>query len=225
MSLLNIENISKTFLQGDNDIQVLDDLSFQLEKGRAASIIGQSGSGKSTLLSLLAGLDRPDQGQIKFCGQSFSSMNEDQLTMLRNGKIGIIFQQFHLISHLTALENVCLPLEIQGGKLDLNKAKEFLDRVGLADRSDHLPSQLSGGEKQRVAIARSLIIKPELLLADEPSGSLDHDTGKDVMKLIFDLAVEEKSGLVLVTHNRELAVQCNEMWQLKNKQLTLLERA
>ena len=221
MTLLKIENISKTFIQGENKIKVLEDLSFQLEKGKTASIIGQSGSGKSTLLSLLAGLDRPDQGQIKFCGHSFTDMSEDNLTMLRNGKIGIIFQQFHLISHLTALENVCLPLEIKGGRLDLNIAKEFLERVGLADRLNHLPAQLSGGEKQRVAIARSLIIKPELLLADEPSGSLDLETGQDVMKLIFNLAKEEKTGLVLVTHNRELAIQCDEVWQLKNHGLML----
>jgi putative ABC transport system ATP-binding protein len=220
MSLLKINQISKTFIQGENQINVLNDLSFELEKGKTASIIGQSGSGKSTLLSLLAGLDRPDKGQIDFCGKSFSEMSEDELTMLRNGKIGIIFQQFHLISHLTALENVCLPLEIQGKGINKEVAKDFLERVGLSHRLDHLPAQLSGGEKQRVAIARSLIIKPDLLLADEPSGSLDNDTGEEVMELIFNLAREEKTGLVLVTHNRNLAILCDDVWKLTNKGLT-----
>jgi putative ABC transport system ATP-binding protein len=221
MSLLKIDNISKTFTQGENQIKVLEKLNFELSKGKTAAIIGQSGSGKSTLLSLVAGLDRADEGQIQFCGKSFSSMDEDELTMLRNGKIGIIFQQFHLISHLTALENVCLPLEIQREDIDLKLAKNFLDRVGLSHRLNHLPAQLSGGEKQRVAIARSLIIKPNLLLADEPSGSLDNQTGDEVMKLIFDLASEEKTGVVLVTHNRELATHCDDVWKLKNNCLTL----
>ncbi|MCO4793704.1 MAG: ABC transporter ATP-binding protein [Bacteriovoracaceae bacterium] len=214
MSLLSIDNLSKSFTQGENHIQILNNLDFNLEKGKTASIIGKSGSGKSTLLSLLAGLDRPDTGSIKFCGQDICSMNEESITQLRNGKIGIVFQQFHLISHLTALENVCLPLEIQGKQNETEYAKQFMERVGLSHRLDHLPSQLSGGEKQRVAIARSLIIRPELLLADEPSGSLDDKTGDDVMNLIFELVKEENTGLVLVTHNRSLATQCDQTWSL-----------
>ncbi|MBT7608290.1 MAG: ABC transporter ATP-binding protein [Bacteriovoracaceae bacterium] len=219
MNLLRVDKISKTFIQGENHINVFNKLSFELEKGKTASVIGQSGSGKSTLLSLLAGLDRPNEGQIVFSGKPFSTMDEDELTGLRNGKIGIIFQQFHLISHLTVLENVYLPLEIQGSGVDKNIAKEFLERVGLSCRLDHLPAQLSGGEKQRVAIARALIIKPDLLLADEPSGSLDNKTGESIIELIFNLAKEEQTGLVLVTHNRNLAILCDDVWRLTNKGL------
>ena len=214
MSLLKIDNLSKSFTQGENHIQILKDLSFSLEGGKTAAILGKSGSGKSTLLSLLAGLDKPDSGKIKFSGDDICSMPEERVTKLRNGKIGIVFQQFHLISHLTALENVLLPLEIQGEKDGEDKARHYMERVGLAHRMDHLPSQLSGGEKQRVAIARSLIIRPDLLLADEPSGSLDDKTGDDVMNLIFELVQEEDTGLVLVTHNRNLAQRCDKIWSL-----------
>lgn len=221
MSLLKIHGLSKSFTQGENHIQILQDLSFELLGGKTAAILGKSGSGKSTLLSLLAGLDRPDSGSISFSGQDICSMQEEEVTKLRNGKIGIIFQQFHLISHLTALENVLLPLEIQGQNVDFEKAKHYMERVGLSHRLDHLPSQLSGGEKQRVAIARSLIIKPDLLLADEPSGSLDDKTGDDVMNLIFELVNEEDTGLVLVTHNQNLAKRCDQLWSLAGGGLQL----
>jgi putative ABC transport system ATP-binding protein len=214
LSLLKIDSLSKSFTQGENHIQILKDLSFSLECGKTAAILGKSGSGKSTLLSLLAGLDKPDSGKIKFSGDDICSMPEERVTKLRNGKIGIVFQQFHLISHLTALENVLLPLEIQGEKDGEDKARHYMERVRLGHRMDHLPSQLSGGEKQRVAIARSLIIRPDLLLADEPSGSLDDKTGDDVMNLIFELVQEEDTGLVLVTHNRNLALRCDQIWSL-----------
>lgn len=219
--LMTINNLSKSFIQGDKTIEVLKDLDFSLSKGTTASIIGKSGSGKSTLLSLLAGLDKPDNGNIEFEGRPYSDLTEEEVTILRNGKIGIIFQQFHLISHLTAYENVMLPLEIQGSKPeDHQKVLSYLDKVGLSHRIHHLPGQLSGGEKQRVAIARSLIISPKLLLADEPSGSLDDQTGDDVMNLIFELAREENTGLILVTHNQQLANQCDQVWTLASGKLS-----
>ncbi|TNF30420.1 MAG: ABC transporter ATP-binding protein [Deltaproteobacteria bacterium] len=221
MNLLKIDGLSKSFTQGENHIQILNGLSFALESGKTAAILGKSGSGKSTLLSLLAGLDKPDSGKIEFSGNDICSMPEEQVTKLRNGKIGIVFQQFHLISHLTALENVLLPLEIKGETGGQDKARHYMERVGLSHRLDHLPSQLSGGEKQRVAIARSLIIKPDLLLADEPSGSLDDKTGDDVMNLIFELVQEENTGLVLVTHNRNLAHRCDQVWSLAGGGLQL----
>ncbi len=231
MSLLKIKNLSKSFLQGEKKIQVLKNLNFELPFGGTASIIGRSGSGKSTLLSLFAGLDRPDEGHLEFSAENLGLLSEEALTSLRNGKIGIIFQQFHLISHLTAFENICLPLEIQResnvsntSSLSYAEMKKkglfFAEKVGLSARLDHLPGQLSGGEKQRVAIARSLIIKPELLLADEPSGSLDDETGDAIMELIFRLVQEEKTGLVLVTHNKELAKKCDKLWSLTSGSLS-----
>lgn len=220
MNLLEIKNLAKSFHQGEKTIQVLQNLNFELKHGSTASIVGKSGSGKSTLLSLLAGLDTPDQGNILFKGQDMSGMSEEEVTALRSGKIGIIFQQFHLISHLTALENVLLPLEIQGRRNEKNFAIEYMEKVGLISRLDHLPGQLSGGEKQRVAIARSLIIHPDLLLADEPSGSLDDQTGDDVMNLIFNLVKEEKTGLVLVTHSQALAYKCDNVYSLTGGELS-----
>jgi putative ABC transport system ATP-binding protein len=216
MSLLKIENLKKSFQQGKDKINILCGLNLELARGESLAILGKSGSGKSTLLSLLAGLDYPDFGDIVFKDKSFKNSTEEELTLLRNGSIGIVFQQFHLISHLTALENVCLPLEIQGNRKSTERALYYLNKVGLNHRLNHRPSELSGGEKQRVAIARSLVIKPDLLLADEPSGSLDDRTGDEVMDLIFNLVNEEQSSMILVTHSQSLALRCHTLWHLKN---------
>ncbi len=216
--MLEIKRLTKGFTQGERLIEVLKGVDFSLEKGEVVAILGQSGSGKSTLLSLLAGIEAPDSGEMKLEGQSLSALTEDELTVLRGQKIGIIFQQFHLLPHLTALENVSLPLEIHG-KLNAFEVKQAaqkaLDDVGLGHRLDHFPNQLSGGEKQRVAIARSMVVGPDLLLADEPSGSLDEGTGEKVMEIIFNLVKEKKKAMILVTHNKELAARCEKTFVLE----------
>ncbi len=218
MSLL-IQDLWKGFRQGDTQIEVLRGLSLQVGQGETVAILGQSGSGKSTLLSLLAGLDVPDRGKIEIGGQRFSDLSVEDRTRFRGQKIGIVFQQFHLVPHLTALENVVLPLEIQGLPPDHQSATELLKSVGLSHRVDHFPSQMSGGESQRVAIARAMIGQPEILLADEPSGSLDLQTGETVMSLLFDLVRKNKMSMILVTHNPEIARRCDRRLHLKNGQI------
>lgn len=218
--ILEVANIKKSYFQGPSQIMALDDVSFNLEKGKSLSIIGSSGSGKTTLLSLLAGLDSPDSGSIQIEQQNIVQLDEQQLTLFRGQNIGIVFQQFHLMPHLSALENVCLPLEIMGDPNFHQKSMEILDQVGLADRSDHFPSQLSGGECQRVAIARAAVIRPKVLLADEPSGNLDTQTGEVVMDLLFNLQKESDLTLVLVTHDNKLANRCDQQIKLSAGKLS-----
>lgn len=219
--MLEIQGLEKSFLQGEKTIHVLKDLNLSLKKGETLAILGQSGSGKSTLLSLLAGIDRPDHGKMILESVDLTDLSEAELAKLRSQKIGIIFQQFHLLPHLSALENVSLPLEILK-RSDENKAKQALIDVGLGHRMDHFPNQLSGGEKQRVAIARSMVIEPDLLLADEPSGSLDEGTGDQVMDLIFDLVKKKDKALILVTHNKFLAKKCERTLTLEGGSLHAL---
>lgn len=206
--MLQMINVSKSFQQGDQFIQVLHEFKLDLKTGETLALLGPSGSGKSTLLSLLAGLDRPDSGSVIIDHQHLNQMDEEQLTAFRAANIGIIFQQFHLFSHLTALENVMLPLEILGQKKAIEKATDALEKVGLQHRLQHFPHQMSGGENQRIAIARAFVIQPRILLADEPSGSLDQKTGDQVMDLLFDLVQKEKTMLILVSHNELLAKRC-----------------
>jgi putative ABC transport system ATP-binding protein len=208
--ILNVQSLKKTYSQGERKLEIINDLNLSIEKGSTLAILGQSGSGKSTLLSLLSGLDQPDSGKIILDGMDLGALGESELTDLRASKIGIVFQNFHLLPHLSALENVALSLEILKMDSAFEIAKKWLSRVGLSDREDHFPDQLSGGEKQRVAIARALAISPDLILADEPSGSLDEETGDKVMELIFGLVREENSTLILVTHNKELAKNCEK---------------
>ncbi|MFZ8933990.1 MAG: ABC transporter ATP-binding protein [Bacteriovoracaceae bacterium] len=211
--ILEVKNIKKNYQQAQRAIQVLKDVSFKLDDGKSLAILGKSGSGKSTLLAILSGLVGPDSGDISFLGESLSKKNEDDLTQLRASKIGIIFQQYHLLAHLTALENVTLSLEINKIANPIQKAMKVLEQVGLKDRSEHFPYQLSGGEQQRVAIARSLVMNPELILADEPSGSLDSETGTHVMDILFN--VTKSKGMVLVTHNKDLAHRCDHILYLE----------
>lgn len=212
---LEVNAVSKTFVQpGTGSVQVLDQVSFSLQPGRTAAIVGQSGSGKTTLLSLIAGLDSPDQGQIILDGEDLAPMGQDRLARYRARKIGIIFQQFHLMPHLTAQENISLPLEILKADQIQEKTHEMLEKVGLTQRQHHLPGQLSGGECQRVAIARALVVSPSLLLADEPTGNLDTATGEIVAELLFDLVERDKKSLILVTHNLDLASRCLDVKQL-----------
>ena len=214
--ILEVSHIEKKYHQGQIIIPAVNDVSFSVEEGSTVSIIGRSGSGKTTLLSLLGGLDEADAGEIKINGKNICNLSEKEMTNFRAQNIGIVFQQFHLIQHLTALENVSVPLEILGKKNVEKNAIEALAQVGLEDRAHHLPDQLSGGEKQRVAIARAFISRPKLLLADEPSGNLDQKTGQIVMKLLFDLVEEMKMTLILVTHDEQLAQSCRVKLQMAN---------
>lgn len=216
MSVLKVEDLRKSFHQGEAAIEILKGAELTLEAGETLAILGKSGSGKSTLLSLLAGLDHPSAGQVLIDGKSISRMNEDDLARYRAEKISIVFQQFHLMSHLTALENVMLPLELRKDPGATQKARDALAKVGLSHREGHLPHQLSGGEKQRVAIARAFVTSPQVLLADEPSGSLDPETGEQVMQVLFDLVKSQRMTLVLVTHQEDLARRCRRQVRLEN---------
>ena len=215
--LLEINKLYKSFPQADLDkIDVLKNINLELHEGETVAVIGQSGSGKSTLLSLMAGLDRQTSGSLRLRNKEISEMSEVKLTQFRAENIGIIFQQFYLMPHLTALENVSLPLEMFGYDDYLNRAKEALKQVGLSDREKHFPHQLSGGESQRVAIARAVVTKPSILLADEPTGNLDNDTGIQVANLLFDLVNATGMTMLLVTHNTEMAGRCSKQLTLQN---------
>jgi putative ABC transport system ATP-binding protein len=219
MSIVRVQDLSKNFRQGDTEIPVLRGLNFEVAAGETVAIVGQSGSGKSTLLSLLAGLDMPTQGSISIREQHIQTLSQAELTRFRGQSIGIIFQQFHLMRSLTALENVTLPLDIAGHAQAEEKAKEALDRVGLSHRAHHLPTQLSGGECQRVAIARAFVVEPAILLADEPSGNLDTNTGEKVMQLLFDAVHERGMTMILVTHDMQLAARCQRRLTLQQGQI------
>ena len=213
--ILELRNIAKHYRQGDTSIQVLQAIDLVVNPGDSLAIVGQSGSGKSTLLSLMAGLDRPDHGEIFFQQKNVNAMTEKELGTMRAKGIGIVFQQFHLMPALDALENVMLPLEINKVPQAEKLAKEALDVVGLGHRMLHLPRQLSGGERQRVAIARAFVLRPALLLADEPSGNLDQETGAKVMELLFRVIKETKMTMILVTHNMDLAQRCTRVTHLE----------
>ncbi|RFN58569.1 ABC transporter ATP-binding protein [Marixanthomonas ophiurae] len=213
--ILNITNLEKTYASGNKQLTVLQDITFHVEKGQTFSIVGPSGSGKTTLLGLCAGLDEPNAGSVELCGQDLKSLNEDQRAQLRNEEVGFIFQNFQLLPTLTALENVSVPLELQGAKDAIQKSRNLLEKVGLADRVHHYPSQLSGGEQQRVALARAFANAPSILFADEPTGNLDAETGEKVIQLLLDLNKENGTTLVIVTHDLELANRTQQILTLK----------
>jgi len=219
VDILKISNLHKHYSQGGNDIPVLEGLELSVGKGETVSIIGKSGTGKSTLLSLMSGLDKPDKGSISISGVDIVGSSEAHLGRFRGENLGIVFQQFHLMSALTALENVALPLEIIGDSNAVLRAQEALDMVGLGHRFHHRPSQLSGGECQRVAIARAFVGRPALLLADEPSGNLDEDTGVEVLDQLFQMVADTSMTMVLVTHNTELAKRCSRTLTLAKGRL------
>ncbi len=220
--ILSAEGVYKEFDTPAGPLPVLRDLDLAVQPGETLAIIGESGSGKSTLLSLLAGLDVPSRGRIVVDGSDLGAMNESELAAFRSRELGIVFQQFHLMGGLTALENVALPLELQGAQGAMARAEQALAQVGLEARSDHLPSRLSGGECQRVALARALVVEPTLLLADEPSGSLDARTGEAVNALLFDLTARRGTTLVLVTHSERLAAACDRRVRLEGGRLEKL---
>nr|WP_298924609.1 ABC transporter ATP-binding protein [uncultured Allomuricauda sp.] len=213
--ILNVEHLGKTYTSGSKQLTVLDDINFSIEAGETFAIVGPSGSGKTTLLGLCAGLDYPDTGVVELSGANLANLNEDERARLRNEKVGFIFQNFQLLPTLTALENVIVPLELQGAKNPAIIGRELLSKVGLGDRLQHYPSQLSGGEQQRVALARAFSNSPSILFADEPTGNLDQDTGDRVVQLLFELNQEAGTTLVIVSHDLELAQKCNRLLRLR----------
>ncbi|WPU63951.1 ABC transporter ATP-binding protein [Peredibacter starrii] len=217
--MMKVSNLRKSYGEGSTKVEVLKGINLEIAKGETLALIGKSGSGKSTLLSLLAGLDQPDSGEIAVGDKKISHMKEKELTHFRAEHMGIVFQQFHLVSTLTALENVLLPLELLKRPDAKETAEKLLESVGLLHRAHHLPSQLSGGESQRVAIARALAIRPTILFADEPSGNLDEETGDKVMELLFKMVKETNTTLVLVTHDQDLARKCSRVVHLEHGSL------
>lgn len=215
MSILTVDQVCKVYQSGNRKLTVLDHVNFRVDAGESISIVGPSGSGKTTLLGLCAGLDRASSGSIVLNGHSMESLTEDQRAAVRNQDVGFIFQNFQLLSTLTALENVMVPLELKKRKGARAKAIELLGEVGLADRTTHYPSQLSGGEQQRVSIARAFANEPKILFADEPTGNLDTETGKKIEKIIFYMNKSLGTTLVLVTHDIGLASRTHRIIQIK----------
>lgn len=220
-TVLQAENLTKIYSSGERKLTVLDHVSFSADQGTSLSIIGPSGSGKTTLLGLCAGLDVPSSGTISLMGFKLNAMNEDDRAYVRNQFVGFVFQNFQLLPTLTALENVMVPLELRGEKNIAPKAKDLLARVGLSERFDHYPSQLSGGEQQRVAMARAFITAPKILFADEPTGNLDEENASHITELLFGMNREEKTTLILVTHNLELAQRTERILQMKGGKIVL----
>ncbi len=218
-TILSLQNVRKSYQSGGKLLTVLDDISFSVQEGASMAIVGPSGSGKTTLLGLCAGLDQPSSGSVELQQNHLERLNEDQLASVRNRFVGFIFQNFQLLPTLTAIENVMVPLELRGEKKVRAIAMEYLDKVGLADRSHHYPAQLSGGEQQRVAIARAFSTRPAILFADEPTGNLDSETSEIIVELIFGLNREAGTTLVLVTHNAELAEKTQRIIHLKRGQI------
>jgi len=214
-NILEVSELTKTYKSGSKSLTVLSDINFAIPAGDKLSIVGSSGSGKTTLLGLCAGLDRASSGSVKLNGIALDQLNEDERARVRNLNVGFVFQNFQLLPTLTALENVMVPMELRGQKKIRDKALELLDRVGLADRHDHYPTQLSGGEQQRISIARAFSNEPKILFADEPTGNLDEETSIKIERLIFDLNKELSTTLVMVTHDLELAKKCDRIIQLK----------
>lgn len=217
--MMNLMNVKKSYGQGSGRVEVLKGINLKIGQGETVALLGKSGSGKSTLLSLMAGLDQVDSGEIWVKEKCVNQLSEKELTEFRARNIGIVFQQFHLISTLTALENVLLPLNLLKIPDALSRAMSLIDQVGLSGRAQHLPSELSGGESQRVAIARALAIGPAILFADEPSGNLDEETGEKVMDLLFKMVKTTGTTMVLVTHDQDLARKCSRIIHLEHGSL------
>jgi len=226
--MIAVRNLVKTIRNGPHEVQIIRDMSFDVPSRQFVAVMGPSGSGKSTLLGLIAGLDWPSSGSITIDGQDITKLREDEMAQLRGTKLGFVFQSYHLIPTLTALENVMLPMEFNGatnGSGAMDRAAYLLESVGLTGRRDHYPAQLSGGEQQRVAIARAFAGEPKLLMADEPTGNLDNATGVEVVDLMFRLNREHGTTLLLVTHDGALAARCARRLSLSAGRLIGDERA
>jgi putative ABC transport system ATP-binding protein len=223
-TILNISDLGKTYQSAGRTLNVLHDINFSIAAGSTNAIVGPSGSGKTTLLGLCAGLDRSSKGAVELNGINLGNLKEDQRAQVRNQYVGFIFQNFQLLPTLTALENVMVPLELRNEKNIRARALDLLDKVGLADRGHHYPSQLSGGEQQRVSLARAFSNSPKILFADEPTGNLDAETSEKVVKLLFDLNKEAGTTLILVTHDLELAAKTQRIIRIKGGQLIADEK-
>jgi len=217
--VLRARGLTKKVSSPEGELTILDDVTFDVARGSTAAIVGPSGAGKSTLLALLAGLDEPSAGRVWLNGAELTALDEDGRASMRNREVGFVFQSFHLLPALTAIENVMLPLELSGSPNAAARAREALTDVGLEQRLRHYPRQLSGGEKQRVAIARAFVAGPSLLFADEPTGNLDNKTGARILKLLFDMNAAKGTTLVLVTHDLDAARRCNRLIELEGGRL------
>jgi len=209
--VLRAEGLTKQVSSPEGTLTILDNVNLSITRGESVALVGPSGSGKTTLLALLAGLDQPTQGRVWLCGEELTALDEDGRALVRARRVGFVFQSFHLVQSLTALENVMLPLELAGESRAGQLARETLETVGLGARLGHYPRQLSGGEQQRVALARAFVLQPEILFADEPTGNLDRATGERIGRLLFDLNAKARTTLVLVTHEQGLAARCSRI--------------
>lgn len=217
--MISVSHVGKVVTDASGPLAILRDIDFTVNTGESVAILGASGSGKSTLLAIMAGLDMPTEGSVSLAGQPIFDMTEDQRAAWRGQKLGFVFQNFQLMGHLSALENVMLPLELAGIKNASHLATEILTQVGLSERLNHFPKVLSGGEQQRVALARAFVVQPQLLLADEPTGSLDAQTGESIMDLMLSMNHARGTTLILVTHDQKLAARCNRTFTLQAGQL------
>src|SRR5690554_3545377 len=224
MPILSVDQVSKVYQSGTRKLTVLDQVNFQVQAGESISIVGPSGSGKTTLLGLCAGLDKASTGSISLNGHAMEALSEDARAAVRNQDVGFIFQNFQLLPTLTALENVMVPLELKRRKNAKDKALELLEQVGLGDRATHYPSQLSGGEQQRVSIARAFANDPKILFADEPTGNLDNETGQHIESLLFELNKANGTTLVLVTHDMDLARKTDRIHRMKGGKLISIQQ-
>lgn len=215
--MLELSAVSKSYVIKDRQIEVLKNVSLKIPRGEFVAVVGRSGSGKSTLLSLMSGLDIPSSGIIRFDGAEIQSMNEDELTLFRRDRMGFVFQSYHLIPSLNALENVLLPLELAHKRKDFGRAKDLLELVGLKDRMNHRPSELSGGEQQRLSICRAVVHRPAFIFADEPTGNLDTNNGRVVMNLLREM--KENSTLIMVTHDRSLASEAHRQIEIRDGEI------
>ena len=218
--IISLQNVSLTLKGNAGNVNIIKNISLNIDQGESIGLIGPSGSGKSSLLMLAGGLERASSGEIEILGQVITEMSEDKLSRLRRNNVGVVFQSFHLIPTLTALENVATPLEISFSKNPNKHAIMALDRVGLSHRAHHYPSQLSGGEQQRVALARAYVSNPKILLADEPTGNLDEENTKAIVDLLFEIKNENDTTLFLVTHSRELAKKCDRIIKIRDGKLS-----
>lgn len=214
--IIQASHISKHFTPGGERVQILHDVSLSVEAGEFVVVAGSSGSGKTTLLSVLSGLDKPDSGRVELCSVDITPLSEDQLAPIRNERIGFVFQSFHLIPSLSAIENIQFPAELRKDRDAKDKAKELLEKVGLIHRAGNFPSQMSGGEQQRVAICRALINEPQIVFADEPTGNLDSENSKGIIELLYNLHAESKTTLVIATHSHSLAARAGRIIRLRD---------
>jgi putative ABC transport system ATP-binding protein len=223
--LVELVDVHLKLASAAGEVNILRGLELEVAAGETVAVVGPSGSGKSTMMMVMAGLERPSSGRVRIAGREISSMSEDDLALFRRTRVGIVFQSFHLIQTMNALENVAVPLEFAGRGDAFERARDSLEAVGLGHRVTHYPGQLSGGEQQRVALARAVVAEPDLLLADEPTGNLDADTGHQIIELLFTLRARHGSTLILITHDPELAARCDRTVRLLDGRVVAPERA